>query len=186
MFDSVSEAAYTTYQNQLRNEKKYFVDDCHSDLLHKIRRVKNELTIIEGWLIRLFGEPNIACDDDTFGEPFDFQVWFGKFQDEANKMLVTGHQVKILEFDEVEKKYGTLDRYNSFVDEYNTSMNKKREEAKTEKGSGSQKVKLELEIPEYPPPKAKLTKANTMDSAIGMSSVGSPDSDETKQPGWDT
>ena len=101
-------------------------------------------------------------------------------------MFVTGHQVKILEFEDVGQKYGTIDKFNSFVDEYNTSVDKKREEAKTGKGSASQRVKLELEIPEYSPPKAKLTKANTMDSAIGMSNAGSPESYETKKPGWDT
>lgn len=135
-----SEPAFFNYQNHLRAEKRYLLEEALPDWRHKAARVFHE---------------HRQCDvkavfHGNAGSQLDFETWWTRLQEEVGKWLEDTEDTEIPEFENTVAEHGVLQ-----AEEVKKGL--AREER------CSRKITLELDVPE-----PKRERAETMDSGIGM------------------
>jgi hypothetical protein len=134
------EPAFFTYQNQIRAEKRYLLEEALPDWRHKAARVSHEN--------RQCGAK--AIFHDKVGSQIEFETWWTQLQEEVGKWLEDAEDTEIPEFEET-------------VAEYRVFQAKEIKKGLAREERRSRKIMLELDVPE-----PKRERAETMDSGIGM------------------
>ena len=139
---SDSEPAFFAYQNQLRAEKRYLLEEALPDWRHKA--------------VRVFRERG-HCDNQavfcgrTVPQP-DFETWWSTLQEEVRRLLEDAEDTKVPGFED------TIAEYRTFRGNEIQRGGHAGEERR------SRKIVLELHTPE---PKVR-ERAKTVDSGIEM------------------
>ena len=139
---SDSEPAFFAYQNQLRAEKRYLLEEALPDWRHKAVRVFRERGRSDNKLV--------FCGGRTV-PPTDFETWWSKLQDEVRRLLEDAEDTKVPGFEDT-------------IAEYRTLRGKQIQKGHAGEERRGRKVMLELHTPE---PKVR-ERAKTIDSGIDM------------------
>jgi hypothetical protein len=141
---SDSEPAFFTYQNQLRAEKRYLLEEALPDWRHKAARVFQEHRHSD----------NKAVFSGRTVPQTDFETWWSKLQEEIHKLLEDAEDTEVPEFEDT-------------VAEYRIYRTKEIKKGEAREERRSRKIMLELDAPEL-----KIReRAETMDSGIDMAFI---------------